>query len=340
MVTDKKGARDLAQGTYLIRSMYSGTTLNFVVSDPQLDPYICIWRTTRSPTELWQLHPTENGYHIRNPSSKRYISYPEDLKEGNGIGVKAVNRPIEWLIEESIEGYYILRLASNPNLCIDLAGWEKRDGSWICIYGFHGDTNQRWLIEEVENQLPQIPTSRGWFGRIPSGVYWLGQPHEAGGLSQARKAPSIAALTVASLRTLEADQTTAAHLCATGLDYPWPNQIWVLEPGRHGYKLRNLGTESYLNYVNHEPVMDSAVLGDSGIAEWTVLRAYTENETMAWYIRPSSDDDVILGVTKDDMFNQMRVKPLSDYTKRSESDWNYIEWRLEPVDESKLKEFD
>ncbi|KAG8923940.1 hypothetical protein FRC02_010786 [Tulasnella sp. 418] len=294
----------MAPGIYRIRSTHSGTTLNFVTRDPDQEPYICIWRTTRSPTELWEIYPTVNGFYLRNPLTHLYMSYPEGRRESNGVEVKALNRPLEWQ-SEMIGEYGILRLASNPKFVLDIRGWERHDGSPLTIYSFTGDTNQRWLFEEVEHQIPRIPNTRSWIGRVPAAVYWLGQPHEAGGLSQTRRAASTAALTVASLRELEADQTTTAHLCAVGLDYPWPNQIWVLQPGLHGYQIKNMGTNAYLNYVNHEPVMDSALLGNSGITEWTVFQAFSQDNIKGWYIRPSSDHNVVLGVTRGDTFNQV-----------------------------------
>ncbi|KAG8923341.1 hypothetical protein FRC02_011211 [Tulasnella sp. 418] len=265
--TSKDCPSPLEAGTYIIRSTLSKTPLNVVLQEDGKTRAVCIWKTTRSPTQLWRAELTKKGYRFRNVSTNTHLSYGKDKKPEPLTQVVAIDRPIEWHVQ-AIDDYFLIKLASNPKLGLDVQEHKKQDGTNIILFDAHGDVNQRWRFEKAEDKQFSIDNKFAYVGQVPAGVYWLGQPHEGGGAAKVGKAPSKAALSVAAFRPLKEDLTTTLHLSVAGVNGPGPNQIWAVEPGAHGYRLKNIGTNSYLNCVDRVLVMESALRGIAGVAEW------------------------------------------------------------------------
>ncbi|KAG8918322.1 hypothetical protein FRC02_002460 [Tulasnella sp. 418] len=114
--------------------------------------------------------------------------------------------------------------------------------------------------------------------------------------------PSVAAITVAARFPLDIGHTTHIQLSGIG-DAPWPNQIWTLESGVHGYRLKNLASAAYLNYIDRKPVMESIVYV-SYATEWVFVPVEEQREYPAYHIKPVTDSTVILGCVRGESFNK------------------------------------
>ncbi|KAG8941338.1 hypothetical protein FRC03_004636 [Tulasnella sp. 419] len=349
MVSEGKGnhVTGLEGGTYLIRSLQSNTNVNMMVEQPGKEPFICIWKTTRSPTELWNLEPTEKGYRIRNLSTNRYISHRRGENMKNGVLMLGTDYAAEWQIEEIEDSpldsqdsmpVYRITLQSNPNLSLDLGGHRTRDGSVLCVWEWHGKLNQRWGLERVMDEKPPSYHGQAYIGAVPAGIYWLGQPQleEERSLRRSRTAPSTAALSVAATRPLMPDIAAPAYLYPIGVDGPFSNQIWEIEAGMHGYRLKNIATKSYLNCVNRVLVAEPLIHGPAGATEWIFRKDPTlsRNDILDFWIHPSIDHALIMGVGINGIVHQARVKSLDEY--QNELQINFTQWRLEAVEESSL----
>ncbi|KAG8923343.1 hypothetical protein FRC02_011213 [Tulasnella sp. 418] len=329
----------LESGIYRIRSLLTGTTLNLVCKAPGDKPIVCVWKTTRSPSELWHVEPQEKGFLLRNVSTSTYLSYEQNRKPDNCVPILGIKQSVEWKIQ-AVEGYYLIKATDNQDFGLDIDRWRKSDGTRIILFRAHGKENQRWFFEKIVDDKPPSYTKQVYIGPLPAGAYWLGQPHEGGGPSTAIKARSSAALTAAARFPLNEDSTAPAHLSAIPVDGLWPNQIWIVEPGVRGYRLKNQATQSYLNCVNCEPLLESNAHGILAFAEWSMKKKEIgdSSEVPDWWIRPSSDHNVVLGVSKGDMFNKVRVKPLREYDQEGKTNWVYTRWRFEPMDERLLEQ--
>ncbi|KAG8954519.1 hypothetical protein FRC03_011471 [Tulasnella sp. 419] len=345
MVSDCKSNHPLEEGTYLIRTcVRPNPTLNVAIrEDLGKEPYACVWITTRSPSQLWSLEPTEKGYYIRNRSTNRYLSHvSEDDK--NGGQVRVLDHAVEWKIEEIEDNpmgdfgpIYRIQLVSKPNISADMAGSETRDGLKVHLWDWHGAPNQRWILERIADKLPPPCDGPTYVGVIPAGIYWLGQPQEAIGSCRDRNAQSKAGLSVAAARPLASYRTASAHLFTIGADGPFSNQIWEIEAGINGYRLKNMGTKSYLNCLNRALVAEPPSDGYAGVTEWIFRQDTTldHNGITDFWIHPSTDHTLILGVSKSDMLHQACVKPLNEY--QNEVNTNFTQWRFEAVEEGSLE---
>ncbi|KAG8957240.1 hypothetical protein FRC03_010346 [Tulasnella sp. 419] len=150
-----------------------------------------------------------------------------------------------------------------------------------------------------------------YIGKVPPGLYWLGQPQEESGIMRSRKALSVAALSVAAARPLKPDVAAPAHMFTIGVDGTFYNQIWEIEAGLHGYRLKNVGTKSYLNCLNRAPAAESVINGIAGVTEWIFRKDPTldKNDILDFWIHPSTDHNMVLGVSKSDTLYQVQNSP-------------------------------
>ncbi|KAG8920078.1 hypothetical protein FRC02_001176 [Tulasnella sp. 418] len=343
MVAKSKGNHPLDGGTYIIRTCTTpNPSINLAVDDRLFkEPYACIWKTTRSPTQFWNLEPTENGYHIRNRSTNKYFSHKIGENMRNGVLILALDHAVEWKIEEIVDStssgsghIYHIQLLSEPKFSCDLAICEPRawNGCKVHLFEWHGRYNQQWMFERVMDEQPPSYNGEFYLGAIPAGIYLLGQPEE-----ESKKAQSKAALSVAATRPVQPKVAASTHLSIIGIDGPFPNQIWDVEAGLHGYRLKNIATKSYLNCVNRTLVAESLSNGPAGATEWifgTDLST-SQNDVVDFRIHPSIDHTLILGVSMTGIFHHARVKPLAEYLNELKT--NFTQWRLEAVEESSLE---
>jgi len=176
------------------------------------------------------------------------------------------------------------------------------------------------------------PPLATYSGPLRPGKYWLGQPDEQT-WPKAREAPSTAALSANTRYPLRGDSTASTHLSAIG-NGPWPNQIWTLESGHRGYRLRNEATESCLNYVNGAPVLEAYTTDTSlhSNTEWVLhtVAVNGPNDLPSFIVRPRANEGVWLGATKGGNFNKCHMVSQSSFFWGK---WVYGEWRFEPVPE-------
>ncbi|KAG8945099.1 hypothetical protein FRC03_001805 [Tulasnella sp. 419] len=148
--------------------------------------------------------------------------------------------------------------------------------------------------------------------------------------------PSVAAITVAARFPLDIGHTTHIQLSGIG-DAPWPNQIWTLESGVHGYRLKNLASAAYLNYIDRKPVMESIVYV-SYATEWVFVPVEEQREYPAYHIKPVTDSTVILGCVRGESFNKMCVSSIDNlHSRAGPSGYAYTCFRCETVAERALR---
>ncbi|KAG8953564.1 hypothetical protein FRC03_011729 [Tulasnella sp. 419] len=249
--------------------------------------------------------------------------------------VLATQRPIEWQIVEKADGYHVIKLARTPSLVLDVApnmNPEKADLVLSLVVADKG-LRQGWKFEWVEAEEPPLYARNIYIGPVPPGIYWLGQADENVGVAAAAKAPSVAGLTVAARLPLQEGEAASLHLSPVG-NAPWPNQMWAVESGARGYRFRNLGTDTYLNYVNREPVAEPSSTGPSYSSEWCLKKppSQAEGDLSAYIISPSADLNCLLAIMTNESFKKLGVKQPSFF----QGPWSYMAWRFEPVDEMVL----
>ncbi|KAK2463823.1 hypothetical protein APHAL10511_004128 [Amanita phalloides] len=170
-------------------------------------------------------------------------------------------------------------------------------------------------------------------GPLCPGKYWLGQPDEKHH-PDADHAPSTSALSVTARRPLEENSKAEVHLCAIG-DGPWPNQIWTVQATRNAYILRNEATNSCLNYVDGQLVLEAYDPDDPfSVTEWVFKKIdHGPDEWVSYYISPKSDHKVVIGAVKGESFNKGSTNTANYYYSQT---WGYCHWRLESVSEEYL----
>ncbi|KAG8939806.1 hypothetical protein FRC03_006012 [Tulasnella sp. 419] len=287
-----KCSSKLNPGTYIIRSVLSPSLpLNLTRKDTDSHPTVCIWSVVKSPTQRWCIEYGTDGYLIRNADTNHYLSYDNDVSAASssqskstvlgptpGTRVLGTSHPASWELQQ-VESYYFIKLASNPSLILDVSGSMKNTGTPLIMWDdFHRSANQRFILERVDDIQPPSYRNKPYVGPVPPGIYWFGQPYydltkpaERKGISSWRKLPSVLALGVTSCLPPEDEQPANIHLLPSG-DGPWPHQIWEVESGRKGYRIRNLGINAYLSYVDSKLVFDNAVEGTTSVTEWVPKR--------------------------------------------------------------------
>ncbi|KAG8914099.1 hypothetical protein FRC02_005113, partial [Tulasnella sp. 418] len=299
-----KSCTSLEPGTYIIQCVVSSCTLNIYRSEERRNPGICHYRTFKSRSERWLIEQGEEGYRFKNISTGLYISLIPYIKSGDEV--LALQHPFEWIVEENEEGIYHVKVASNPQLFLDFGCGDQ---VLVCD-DCHGEPNQQWTFERINDDHLPLRNKQIYIGPVPPGLYWLGQPGEAHEYAHWRNippdgVPSIAALGATARLPLGDENQAYAHLAPVA-DGPWLHQIWALEPGRHGYRLRNVALNAYLNYVDSEPVLESTVSGFLSVTEWSLAKDKESDpkDRRDYLVRPSADRNVAIGVKKGDLFNQ------------------------------------
>ncbi|KAG8937155.1 hypothetical protein FRC02_003830 [Tulasnella sp. 418] len=319
----------LEPGTYIIRSIVSHSMpLNLTQKDSDAQPVVCTWNAARSPTQRWCIETGANGVLIRNAETNHYMSYEFDPDMASsshsgsrdtkpqdpisGTRVIGTGHPTPWELQQG-KSFYFIKLASNPKLVLDLYGSMQCNGARLITSDFHGGNNQRWVFKKVDDIRPPSYNRKSYIGPVPPGVYWFGQPYrkatklpDVDNISL-RKLPSVLALGVTSRLTPEDEEHADIHLVPIR-NGPWPHQIWAVESGRKGYRIRNLGINAYLSYVDSNLVFDNAVDGSTSVTEWVPKQdsATDISDIFDAYIRPSFDYNLGWGVTLNaKLFNEV-----------------------------------
>ncbi|KAG8948143.1 hypothetical protein FRC03_000820 [Tulasnella sp. 419] len=209
---------------------------------------------------------------------------------------------------------------------------------------YHGEPNQRWTFHKITDDHPPSYTKQIHIGPVPPGLYWLGQPSEAHKSADKQaippgQAPSTAALGATARIPLGDEDKAYAHLSAIA-GGPWLHQIWALEPGRRGYRLRNVGMDAYLNYIETEPVLESASVSSGlfSVTEWSlaVYKGRSSKDLPDWLVRPCADHNVSIGVEKGYLFNKLQAKTLNTWIEEGRKGSVSFRWRFEAVHERLL----
>ncbi|KAG8921288.1 hypothetical protein FRC02_000327 [Tulasnella sp. 418] len=189
---------------------------------------------------------------------------------------------IEWAIN-GVENLYRISLLLKPtldvavNLNSDFEGKElvflddSKRATRVLARDYSAPTNQHMMWRFVRDPSDEPPSYHinAFVGPIPSGLYWLGQAEirtKAAGVAATH--PSAGALTVNARFPLENQSTASLNLVPIS-DGPWPHQMWTIESGRRGYRLKNVGTNSYLTLHNREAVVEANSPGASP-SEWCI----------------------------------------------------------------------
>lgn len=128
-------------GKYLIENAFSGTAADLAGAGTADGTPITGWECNRGANQTWELIPAQNGYYFKNASSGTYLGFQGAGAEGTMIC--GSSNPVEWQVNQADQGYSI-RLASSPEVVLDLAGGGKDDGVKICLYNNHSGANQQW----------------------------------------------------------------------------------------------------------------------------------------------------------------------------------------------------
>ncbi|KAG8938574.1 hypothetical protein FRC03_007102 [Tulasnella sp. 419] len=333
-----KISNKIGPGVYCIESMASSTSLNLIRHSPDAKPAVCVWQVHESPSQNWLLENGQNGYLIKNVATGIYLTCegkPEPLVKAIGA-----THGVEWQIEPKTDsqGQFEIRFASNRKLGLGIEEDNTTNGAQLVLNDAGGYTRQLFRFHPVKGDT--LTAEQSYIGPVPPGKYWIGQPSENGGPWVACKAPTTAALSASAPESLVKGGTTIpVHLSAVGVGrVPLKTQVWSLECGIRGYRLKHVDSDTYLNLVNREPVLERGALGPSSSTEWELERVYG-NKLPAYKIRPSVDLSLLMGVTKGDSFNRLRTKPLIQFGFEMLWAWVYLEWRLEPVEMSTLDSF-
>ncbi|KAG8948141.1 hypothetical protein FRC03_000818 [Tulasnella sp. 419] len=344
MVADGKYIGPLESGVYLIQSLAARSPLNLVCPKEGQKPVVCHWKTFKSPTERWVVERGEQGYRFQNASTSLYMAVEGDKPKTDDPAL-GLRKTVEWVVEEdSSNSLYYIKLASTPSLLLDvLSPWFSNGIQVVVRDGMRVNFSQQWTFVKLSDELPPPPfTKQVFIGPVPPGLYWLGQPYEAhqsyGKSIPMGQAPSTSALGATACEGLEEGNLARVHLSAVG-DVPWPHQIWALEPGRRGYRLRNVAINAYLNYLQSEPVLESISDGPASISEWSLARdsESSASDAVDWLIRPCADYNVILGITKGENFNKLLARTSQAWSKKKKEGVMYRRWRFEPLEERALR---
>ncbi|KAG8958615.1 hypothetical protein FRC03_008954, partial [Tulasnella sp. 419] len=288
-----------------------------------------VWNVLNSPSQYWRLIPKERGFFIQNVMTGTFLGYERHETLSDALMIKCLSRPVEWIIDV-LESTCLIRLASNTDFVLDVdwstPTFDPEGGIKALFLGtYNGNISEKWVLEKVEvaEKAPYCPYR--YIGPVPAGVYWLGHADEKE--PNMSISPSVAAITVAARFPLDIGHTTHIQLSGIG-DAPWPNQIWELESGVHGYRLKNLGTASYLNYVDRRPVMESVAYGNSFATEWAFVLVEEKRAYPSYHIKPVSDLSVVLGCVQGESFNKMSVSSIEDLqSKAKPSRYAYTHFR-------------
>ncbi|KAG8939637.1 hypothetical protein FRC03_006151 [Tulasnella sp. 419] len=193
------------------------------------------------------------------------------------------------------------------------------------------------FVQDHDDEPPFYNGGGVHMGPIPPGLYWLGQAEilvTTG--EQAAKNPTVGALTVASRSLGQANSTSPLHLSAISGDEPWHHQIWAIELGKRGYRLRNIGANAHLSLINREAVAELSTPGSS-YCEWSISMIPKRNPTdiESFTISPVTDLNSSLATHFQSLFYKVQVKQIQWW----HAFW-HIEWRINAIRPEALKPLD
>jgi len=263
---------DLPPGTYRIKNRHSKGAVDLAGGKKDPGTPIANWEYHGGRNQQWILESGVHGYKIKSVYSGTYLSFASGLQLASLAAISGNPTPVEWQIVKHGNAYIIV-LASNTNLVLDLFESRTNNGNKIILYQKTGNDNQDWIFEAVKEE-PAAQPKKVYSGPLRAGTYAV------------RNAYSNAALDLAA--SDPAPGTAIANWTAHGGN----NQKWTLEPGENGYKIKNVAAGTYLSFASGVPAaIGSRVSGNPTPVEWQLER---QENGPNYFIHLASDPKLVL----------------------------------------------
>lgn len=147
-------------GTYRITNVGSGKCLDLAGANARNGNNIWQYNGNGSPAQQWTIRPDGDGFVLLSGVNNRYALDVTGALAKNGTNVQTYQANGTaaqrwWFIpaspavasERTVDnGIYEIRLASNQNYAVDLAGLSYNNGANIALYQANNTLAQRWAI--------------------------------------------------------------------------------------------------------------------------------------------------------------------------------------------------
>ncbi|KAG8909633.1 hypothetical protein FRC02_007654, partial [Tulasnella sp. 418] len=133
----------------------------------------------------------------------------------------------------------LYQIGIQTELVLDVEGFGAYNGAHVMIKG--------GLLKKVDDIQPPSYSRKSHLGPVPAGIYTF--------------------RAVTARLPLDDDGNANTHLEPIG-NGPWPHQIWSLESGRRGHRIKNLGIGAYMSYVDSKILLENMEEGSSSVTEW------------------------------------------------------------------------
>ncbi|KAG8929960.1 hypothetical protein FRC02_004846 [Tulasnella sp. 418] len=120
--------------------------LDLAGANPAPGTPVVNYHVHRGQNQKWMLESGNKGYRIKNAQTGTYLGLAANVIEKQGNSVSCNPTPAEWDVVADGSNF-IIKLASNKNMVLDLAYGVGKDGNKIIIWPMHGGANQQWIIE-------------------------------------------------------------------------------------------------------------------------------------------------------------------------------------------------
>jgi len=309
-------------GVYKIKNAASGTYLD---ASAKHQGQVHGWGERQgNKNQEWEVQPGQDGgYTLKNLGQNRYASADSPA---DGTRVEASQQPYEWDIKQEGGKYAIC--VRNGGTCVDLDNGSREDGASVCLWGNRGAEQQQW---EFESQGGGSYSGGGGgqqaaYGAAQASGYSQGGSSQGGGGGGSY----VGSVQPGAYHICNAQAGTNMDLAGGGGgdNVPvlgWqgsggPNQIWELESGQNGYRIKNRQSGSYLGYQG-QPNEGTFVTGCTQPVEFQV----TAKDNGCHQIHVANNPNLVVDLAGGGSDNGVKILLYNN------GGGNNQQWKLEPA---------
>ena len=141
-----------ADGTYTIRSKLDDSKYVSIEGGSKTSGANCVLSGTSAGKYMTIYSTAVDKRMIRPTCSNFPLNVYSNMQSGSNVKQYKVTNSVRqfWKLNDEGNGYYSIRLASDNNMALDVAGASAKEGANIQVYKFNGSDAQLFSLEKVD----------------------------------------------------------------------------------------------------------------------------------------------------------------------------------------------
>ncbi|KAG8939983.1 hypothetical protein FRC03_005860 [Tulasnella sp. 419] len=135
-------------GVYWIQSALSRMAVDMQAYKRDPGTPVINYEANNADSQKWIIQAAGNGYTIKNFTTNTFLSLAEGVVPASYVPVTGNPTPVEWEIFRDGR-YFIIRLASNKGLAMDLKYGGCKNSNPIILHDCHKEPTQQWILMPV-----------------------------------------------------------------------------------------------------------------------------------------------------------------------------------------------